>query len=90
MSVTLESVRYEVINVAELTLEILEEAISKLPQVSYPKQIRVSYRDYRRMRETCDILKILPEQSTGFTYGFMGEKIIPDIDVADNNYEIDY
>ena len=74
----------------ELTLEILEEAISKLPPVTYPKQIRISYGDYRKLREASDVFKIFPEQKGGYTYGFCGERIIPDINVKDNCYEIDW
>ena len=74
----------------ELTLEILEEAIGKLPPVTYPKRIRISYGDYRRMREACDIFKVFPEQKGGYTLGFLGEWIMPDINVEDNYYEIDW
>ena len=74
----------------ELTLEILDEAIRKLPPISYPKRIRVSYGDYRRLREACDIFKIFPEQPEGFTLGFFGEMIIPDVDIKDNHYELDW
>jgi len=74
----------------ELTIEILEEAISKLPPVTYPKRIRVSYGDYQRLREACDILKICPEQPKCYTLGFCGEWIVPDIDIKDNHYEVDW
>ncbi len=74
----------------ELTLEILEEAMSKLPPVSYPKRIRISYGDYRKLREACGVFKFPPEQSPGYTLGFCGEWIIPDVNVADNHYEVDW
>ncbi len=74
----------------ELTLEILEEAISQLPQITYPKCIRISYGDYRRMREACDVFRICPEQPDGYTLGFCGEWIMPDISIMDNHYEIDW
>ena len=73
-----------------LTLEILEEAISKLPPVSYPKRVRVSYGDYRRLREACAAFKICPEQPEGYTLGFCGEMIIADVEIADNHYEVDW
>ena len=74
----------------ELTLEILDEAIKQLPPVTYPKCIRVSYGDYRRLREACDVFKIFPEQPGRFTLGFCGEWIMPDVNVADNHYEVDW
>jgi len=74
----------------ELTLEILDKAISQLPPITYPKQIRISYGDYRRLREACEVFKICPEQPSGYTSGFCGEKIIPDVDVKDNHYEVDW
>lgn len=74
----------------ELTLEILEEAISQLPSITYPRRIRISYGDYRRLREAYEIFKIFPEQPNGYTLGFCSEIIMPDIDVADNHYELDW
>ncbi len=74
----------------ELTLEILEEAISKLPPITYPKYIRISYGDYQRLREACDVFKIFPEQVGGYTLGFCGEWIMPDAYIKDNHYEIDW
>lgn len=74
----------------ELTLEILEGAIKQLPPMPRIKRIRISYGDYRKLREACNIFKICPEQPKGFTYGFMGERIEPDVDVKDNHYEIDW
>ncbi len=74
----------------ELTLEILEEAMSKLPPITYPKRMRISYGDYHRLREACDIYKICPEQPEGFTFGFCGEWIMPDVNIADNHYEFDW
>lgn len=76
--------------IEELTLEILQEAISRLPPVTYPKRIRVSYGDYRRLREACEIFKIFPERPDGYTLGFCGEWIMPDVDMADNHYEVDW
>ena len=73
----------------ELTLEILEEAISKLPPISYPKRMRVSYGDYRRLREGCDFFGILPELRENVSPGF-GMDIVPDIGVADGSFEFDY
>ena len=67
---------------SELTLEILEE--TQLPPVKYPKRIRVSYGDYRRLREACD----KTEQPGG--YILYGEWIMPDIDIGDNDYEVDW
>ena len=74
----------------ELTLEILDEAISKLPPITYPKRIRISYGDYHRLREACNALEIFPEQRGGYTLGFCGEWIMPDADIADNHYEVDW
>ena len=74
----------------ELTLEMLEEAISKLPPITYPKRIRISYGDYRRLREACAVFKICPEQPSGGTFGFCGELIVPDAYIADNHYEVDW
>ena len=74
----------------ELTLEILEEAISQFPPVSYPKHVRISYGDYRRLREACKVFQICPEQPEGYTLGFCGEWIMPDIDIADNHYAVDW
>ena len=73
----------------ELTLEILEEAISKLPPVRYPKRMRISYGDYRRLREACDYFGILPELKHNVSPGF-GMEIVPDISIEDKNYEIDW
>ena len=77
----------------ELTLEIIDEAIKKTKHLHpYPtiKRIRISYGDYRRLREASDFFKICPEQLGGYTLGFCGEWIMPDINVADNHYEIDW
>jgi len=74
----------------ELTLEILEEAMKQLPPTTYPKKIRVSYGDYNRLREACEFLGICPEQKGGYTLGFCGEWIVPDADIADNHYEVDW
>ena len=73
-----------------LTLEILEEAMKQLPPVTYPKRIRISYGDYRRLRESCELFKICPEQPGGYTLGFCGEWIMPDKDIRDNTYEVDW
>ena len=64
---------------SELTLEILEE--TQLPPVKYPKRIRVSYGDYRRLREACDKTE---------RYILYGECIMPDINIGDNDYEVDW
>ena len=77
-------------NKGELTLEILAEAISQLPPITYPRRIRISYGDYRKLREASDIFEIFPEQPEGYTLGFCGEQIIPDINVKDNHYEFDW
>lgn len=74
----------------ELTLEILEEAISQLPKTQYPRRTRISIGDYRRLRGACDVFKICPEQVGGFTYGFMGEEIVPDETVEDNHYKFEW
>ena len=73
----------------ELTLEILEEALSKLPPITYPKRMRVSYGDYRRMREACDIFGVLPELRENVSLGF-GMEIVPDTSIEDNHYVFDY
>ena len=75
---------------SELTLEILDEAIRQLPPVTYPKRIHISFGDYQRLREASDFFNIFPEQPGGYTLGFLGEIIIPDADIADNHYEIDW
>ena len=74
----------------ELTLEMLEEAINQLPLITYPKQVRISYNDYVKMRHSCDILKMSPEQPQGYTLGCLGERIIPDISILDNHFEVDW
>jgi len=74
----------------ELTLEILDSLIKQLPPVTYPKRIRISLGDYRRLREASDFIKIYPEQPGGYTFGFCGEIIMPDKDIADNDYEFDW
>ena len=66
----------------ELTLEILDEMIGKLPPRSYPKRMRISYGDYCRLREACDYLGILPELKHNVSLGF-GMEIVPDIDIED-------
>ena len=53
----------------ELTLEILNEAISKLPPTPHPRRIRISYGDYRRLREASDFFKIFPEQEGVILWG---------------------
>ena len=73
----------------ELTLEILEEAIKQLPPLPRIKHIRISYGDYRKLRDACKVFNICPEKQ-GYTLGFLGEHIMPDIKVQDNHYEIDW
>lgn len=73
----------------ELTLEILEEAMSKLPPITYPKRMRISYYDYRWFRAACDFFGILPEKTESVSPGF-GMDIVPDIDVHDGHYEVDW
>ncbi len=74
----------------ELTLEILEDAMGQLPLTTYPKRIRISCGDYRRLKEACEVFKICPEQPDGYTLGFCGEWIMPDVNVGDNYYEVDW
>ncbi len=74
----------------ELTLEILDEAIGQLPPITYPRQIRISYGDYQRMREACDMLEIFLEQTDGVSLGMLGERIVSDKNIADNHYEVDF
>ena len=74
----------------ELTLGILEEALEQLPLITYAKQMRISYGDYRRLREACDVFQIFPEQLGGYTLGFCGEWIIPDVSIQDNHYKVDW
>ena len=73
----------------ELTLEIMEEVISKLPPLSYPRCMRISYGDYRRFRGACDFWGIFPELKQNVSPGF-GMTIAPDINIEDNYYEIDW
>ena len=73
----------------ELTLEILEEAISKLPPITYPKRIRISHGDYCRLREACDYFGMPPELKQNVSLGF-GMEIVPDINIKDNHYEVDW
>jgi len=74
----------------ELTLEILDKIINELPPVTYPRKIRISFGDYHKLREASDIFKFIPESPKGYTQGFCGEIIIPDIDVVDGCYELDW
>ena len=72
----------------ELTLEIIQEAIDKLPKEKYPKRMKISHQDYRRFRQTCDGLEILPELRKNVSPGF-GMEIVPSLDVADGQYEME-
>lgn len=74
----------------ELTFEILDEAIKQLPPITYPKQIRVSYRDYRLFREACDFCGIFPVESKSPLGTLAGTFILPDAEVPDDFYEIDF
>jgi len=74
----------------ELTLKVLQEAARNLPPVTYPKYIRISHGDYHRMRESCNMLRIFPEQPGGYTLGFLGEHIVPDSSIEDGQYEVDW
>lgn len=80
----------KVIQQQPLTLEILDEAMKQMPPPKFPKRVRVNPLDYRRMREACNVLEILPEQPGGFTFGFVGEEIMPDPSVGIGQYEVDF
>jgi hypothetical protein len=54
----------------ELTLEIIQQAIDKLPKEKYPKRMWISYQDYRRFHESCLALGILPELRENVTLSF--------------------
>ncbi len=73
----------------ELTLEILERVISQIRPLLHPKRMKVSYGDYRRMREACDSLGILPEIKTNVSPGF-GMEIVPSLDIKDNQWEFEF
>lgn len=73
----------------ELTMAKLEEAIRQLPVQTYPRRVRISPSDYRRLRAASDILRLPPEQSKDISIGFMGEEIVPDPSVSDGTYEYD-
>lgn len=74
---------------SELTLEIIQGAIDKLPKEKYPKRMKVSYRDYRRFREACDGLGILPELRENVSPGF-GMEIVPSLDMIDGQYGMEF
>lgn len=73
----------------ELTLEIIQEAIDKLPKAKYPKRMKVSHYDYRRFREACDALGIFPELRKDVSLGF-GMEIVPSLDMGDGQYEMEF
>ena len=73
----------------ELTLEILKEALNKLPPRPYPKRMYISQGDYRRMREACDYFGIFPELRPNVSPGF-GMQIVPSSTLKDNEYIFDY
>jgi hypothetical protein len=73
----------------ELTLGIIQEAIDKLPPKRYPKRMKVSYQDYRKFREVCDALGILPELRENVSLGF-GMEIIPSLDMSDGQWEMEF
>ena len=73
----------------ELTLEIMQEAIDKLPKEKYPKRMKIGYRDYRRFREACDALSIFPELRENVTLS-LGMEIVPSLDMNDGQYEMEF
>ena len=73
----------------ELTLEILQEAVDKLPKAKYPKRMKISYQDYRRFRQACDALGIFPELKKNISPGFRME-IVPSLDMSDGHYEMEF
>jgi len=73
----------------ELTLDTLDEVIKQLPPTRYPKRMRISYGDYRRLREACDHFGILPELKENVSLGF-GMQIVPDVEIRDGEYEWDW
>lgn len=73
----------------ELTLDLIDEAIKRLPQEKRPQRMRISFEDYQRLRLSCDGLEILPESSKGVTPGFLME-IIPAGDLSRGQYEIEF
>jgi len=75
--------------VNELTLEIIQEAIDKLPKAKYPKRMKVNHYDYRRLREACDLFGILPELRENVTLSF-GIEIVPSLDMGDGQYEMEF
>lgn len=72
-----------------LTLERLQEAIANLPKRKYPKRMKISYSDYRQLREACDCFGILPELSKNVSLGF-GMEIVPSLEIADGTYEMEF
>lgn len=73
----------------ELTLEILDEAIKLLPKRPFPKRMWVSSGDYRRLREGCDFLGILPELRENVSPGF-GMEIRPSSLLLNGSYLMEY
>lgn len=74
----------------ELTLEILDEAISKLPKERYPKRLRINPSDYSKFRESCDAFHIFPiDPKQTFTF-CMGMKIVPDVSLKEYEYKFDF
>lgn len=73
----------------ELTLEILEEAIDKIPKRRYPKRMRINPKDYRKLRWACDHFGILPEIKHNVSPGF-GMEIVPDPEIREGCYELEY
>jgi len=75
----------------ELILEILDRATESISKDTLPRYIKISYGDYRRLREASGIFEFTPPSNEVYALGFLrGEMIIPDIDIEDGSYELVY
>ncbi len=69
-----------------LTMAVLEKAIGLLPKCTYPKLMKVSYSDYSRIIESLPP----PKESNIGWYWPMGMPIVPDINIKDGTFELEY